>query len=135
MRTGLHEIAWVASRGTPSSALAAEPDEMLVLRVDRTDPSKNIVRGFKAFARMLELHPELRRHVTFRRPAATEPARRSPIRRYLLEIHEVVDSINRRFGSASWRPIDLRLGDDLPLAVAAYTRCSTFSWSTRCVTA
>src|SRR5690606_35616566 len=32
---------------------------LLIVRVDRTDPSKNIVRGFKAYALLLEEHPEL----------------------------------------------------------------------------
>src|SRR5262249_47312537 len=41
------------------AALAAQRPEQLVLRVDRTDPSKNIVRGFHAFALLLERHPEL----------------------------------------------------------------------------
>ena len=39
--------------------LAGERPEQLVLRVDRTDPSKNIVRGFRAFGLLLERHPEL----------------------------------------------------------------------------
>src|SRR5207247_6905723 len=33
--------------------------EQLILRVDRTDPSKNIVRGFRAFELYLEAHPEV----------------------------------------------------------------------------
>ena len=32
--------------------------ERMILRVDRTDPSKNIVRGFEAFGLYLEAHPE-----------------------------------------------------------------------------
>ena len=39
--------------------------EQLVLRVDRVDPSKNIVRGFEAFALLLERHPELHGTVGF----------------------------------------------------------------------
>ena len=37
----------------------------LILRVDRTDLSKNIVRGFLAYERMLEAHPELTGDVMF----------------------------------------------------------------------
>jgi trehalose 6-phosphate synthase len=33
-------------------------DQQLIVRVDRTEPSKNIVRGFQAFGEMLDLHPE-----------------------------------------------------------------------------
>jgi trehalose 6-phosphate synthase len=51
-------------RGDPGvlereAALVTRRPEQLVLRVDRTDPSKNIVRGFHAFALLLERHPEL----------------------------------------------------------------------------
>ncbi len=51
------------------AALVARRPERLVVRVDRTDPSKNIVRGFRAYALLLERHPEL--HATGRhgRPA------------------------------------------------------------------
>ncbi len=41
------------------SELVERRPEQLVLRVDRIDPSKNIVRGFEAFALLLERHPEL----------------------------------------------------------------------------
>ena len=33
--------------------------ETMILRVDRTDPSKNIVRGLEAFGLLLERRPEL----------------------------------------------------------------------------
>src|SRR5947209_12596399 len=51
-------------RGDPAvlereAALVARRPEQLVVRVDRTDPSKNIVRGFDAFGVLLERHPEL----------------------------------------------------------------------------
>ena len=38
--------------------------EFLIVRVDRTDPSKNIVRGFRAFSLFLDQHPELQGRVT-----------------------------------------------------------------------
>ena len=37
-------------------ARGARP-EFLILRVDRTDPSKNVVRGFRAFEHYLDAHP------------------------------------------------------------------------------
>ncbi|MGH2921081.1 MAG: alpha,alpha-trehalose-phosphate synthase (UDP-forming), partial [Gaiellaceae bacterium] len=43
--------------------LEAHRPEVLVLRVDRTDPSKNVVRGFRAFEFFLDKHPELHRRV------------------------------------------------------------------------
>jgi trehalose 6-phosphate synthase len=44
-------------REAAATLLEVQP-ERLILRVDRTDPSKNIVRGFTAFGRFLEQHPE-----------------------------------------------------------------------------
>jgi trehalose 6-phosphate synthase len=102
------------------AGLASMRAEKMVLRVDRTDPSKNIVRGFKAFARMLERHPELCGRVAFL--ALLQPSRQDvpQYAAYLREIHETVDAINARFATPTWTPIDLRLADDLPSAIAAY---------------
>lgn len=101
--------------------LSAGRADKLVLRVDRTDPSKNVVRGFEAFARMLELHPELRGRVTFL--ALLQPSRQDvpQYAEYVERIHEIVREVNGRFGTPEWTPIDLHLRDDFPSAVAGYT--------------
>jgi trehalose 6-phosphate synthase len=98
-------------------------DRQLVLRVDRTDPSKNIVRGFEAFATMLEDHPELAGKVTFL--AVLQPSRQDvpEYADYLAEIGATVAKVNAAHGGEGWAPIDLRLADDLALAVAAYSVC------------
>jgi trehalose 6-phosphate synthase len=95
----------------------------LVLRVDRTDPSKNIVRGFRAFATLLEDHPELVGRVTFL--AILQPSRQDvpEYAHYLAEIGAVAAKINASYGREGHEPIDLRLQEDLPLAVAAYSVC------------
>lgn len=110
-----------------SPAVRAKVSDMdhrrkIILRVDRTDPSKNIVRGFRAYARMLEQHPHLCGNVTF--VALLQPSRQDvpQYATYLREVHHAVDAVNERFGTPDWRPVDLRMVDDLPLAVAAYTR-------------
>ena len=94
-------------------------DRQLVLRVDRTDPSKNIVRGFEAFATMLEDHPELAGKVSFL--ALLQPSRQDvpEYADYLAEIGATVAKVNAAHGAEGWAPIDLRLAEDLPLAVAA----------------
>jgi len=96
--------------------------EHLVVRVDRTDPSKNIVRGFHAFDRMLECHPELYGRVTFL--ALLQPSRLNvpEYARYLAEIERSAAAVNQRHGYEGWAPVDLRLGDDMALALAAYQR-------------
>ena len=98
-------------------------DRQLVLRVDRTDPSKNIVRGFEAFATMLEDHPELAGRVSFL--ALLQPSRQDvpEYADYLAEIGATVAKVNAAHGADGWAPIDLRLVEDLALAVAAYSVC------------
>jgi trehalose 6-phosphate synthase len=96
-------------------------DRQLVLRVDRTDPSKNIVRGFEAFATMLEDHPELAGRVSFL--ALLQPSRQDvpEYADYLAGIGATVAKVNAAHGADGWAPIDLRLAEDLALAVAAYS--------------
>ncbi|MFP5317698.1 MAG: trehalose-6-phosphate synthase [Acidimicrobiia bacterium] len=100
--------------------LRARRRDHLVLRVDRADLSKNIVRGFKAYDVLLDQHPELMERVTFL--ALIQPSRQDveEYGRYLDAIRRVVADVNLKHGTADWQPIDLRLQDDLDFAVAAY---------------
>ncbi len=95
----------------------------LILRVDRTDPSKNIVRGFQAFELMLEDHPELAGKVRFL--ALLQPSRLDvpEYAAYVASIGAAVASVNARHDDLDFEPVDLRLIQDLPLAVAAYSIC------------
>jgi trehalose 6-phosphate synthase len=92
----------------------------LIVRVDRTDPSKNIVRGFHAFELLLERHSEWHGRVSML--ARLDPSReRIPeYVAYREEIERAVKALNERFGDAGWQPVDLRIEDDFALSVAAY---------------
>jgi trehalose 6-phosphate synthase len=92
----------------------------LILRVDRADLSKNVLRGFSAFDVFLEQHPEFREHVTF--IAQLMPSRTDvpEYAEYLERIEAVVAVVNHRHGSPDWMPIQLKLRDDVEEAVAAY---------------
>ncbi|MEO6858681.1 MAG: trehalose-6-phosphate synthase [Solirubrobacteraceae bacterium] len=92
----------------------------LILRVDRADLSKNVLRGFNAFDIFLEQHPEFREKVTF--IAQLMPSRTDvpEYAEYLERIEAVVAVVNHRHGSPDWMPIQLKLRDDLEEAVAAY---------------
>ena len=98
------------------------PGERLIVRVDRTDPSKNIVRGFQAFELYLERHPEACGRVTML--ALLDPSRQNipQYAAYLEEVQSAVRSVNRRFGSDAWQPIVLEVRDDFPRSIAAYKR-------------
>ncbi|CAA9344738.1 MAG: Alpha,alpha-trehalose-phosphate synthase [UDP-forming] [uncultured Frankineae bacterium] len=95
----------------------------LVLRVDRTDPSKNIVRGFTAYDLLLTEHPELHGRVLFL--ALLQPSRQDvpEYAQYLADIGAAAASVNARHGTGDWQPVDLRLASDMDLATAAYRRC------------
>ena len=101
-------------------ALAARRPEMLVLRVDRTDPSKNIVRGFRAFALLLERHPELHGRVGM--VALLAPSRQEipQYAEYAAEVQAAAREVNERFGRDGWQPVELDVADDFPRSVAGY---------------
>ena len=92
----------------------------LILRVDRADLSKNVLRGFSAFDLFLEQHPDFRERVTF--IAQLMPSRTDvpEYAEYLERIEAVVAVVNHRHGSPDWMPIQLKLRDDLEEAVATY---------------
>ncbi len=94
--------------------------EYLVVRVDRLDLSKNILRGFLAFDRFLELHPEFKGRITFL--AHLQPSRED-VEEYVAyreRVMHLVAEINTRHGNTDWMPIDVRLEDNFPAALAAY---------------
>ena len=78
-----------------------------LVRVDRVDPSKNIVTGFEAFDLLLQRHPELIGQVKFL--AFLVPSRRGipEYRRYPGEVLAAIRDINSRYQRGDWRPIEL----------------------------
>ena len=100
--------------------LAARRRDHLLLRVDRTDPSKNIVRGFLAYDLLLQDHPELAERITF--VALLQPSRQDvpEYAAYVERIRAIVDEINGKHGSGTWQPVELHLEDNFELAIAAY---------------
>jgi trehalose 6-phosphate synthase len=100
--------------------LASLPRERLIVRADRTDPSKNIVRGFQAFGLFLETHPEVHGRVVML--ALLDPSRQDipQYAVYLDEINASARAVNDRFRSDGWEPVVLDVHDNFPRSVAAY---------------
>jgi trehalose 6-phosphate synthase len=96
--------------------------ERLILRVDRTDPSKNIVRGFQAFGQYLADHPKAHGRVAML--ALLDPSRQDvpQYASYLDEIHASARVVNERYGRDGWAPVVLEIQDDFLRSVAAYTQ-------------
>jgi trehalose 6-phosphate synthase len=121
-------IDWRATQAVATRERVAEFErkllerrrEHLILRVDRADLSKNVLRGFTAFDTFLEQHPEFTEKVTF--VAQLMPSRTDvpEYAEYLERIEALVAVVNHRHGTPDWMPIQLKLRDDLEEAVAAY---------------
>ncbi len=94
--------------------------EFSILRVDRADLSKNVLRGFTAFDIFLDQHPEFAERITF--TAQLMPSRTDvpEYAEYLDRIEALVAVVNHRHGTPDWMPINLKLRDDLDEAVASY---------------
>ncbi len=103
-----------------AAALAAGRPEQLVLRVDRIDPSKNIVRGFRAFGLLLERHPEL--HGKVGMTALLAPSRQDipEYAEYAAEVERAAREVNESFERDGWRPVELDIADDFLRSVAGY---------------
>ncbi len=100
--------------------LAAARPEILVLRVDRADPSKNAVRGFEAFGRLLERVPALQGRIGLL--ALLDPSREEipEYVDYRLAIEAAAAAVNARFGGPGWEPVSLVVRDDFLASIAAY---------------
>ncbi|HKH18463.1 MAG TPA: trehalose-6-phosphate synthase [Solirubrobacteraceae bacterium] len=121
-------IDWRATRSVAGRERVAEFEQELrarrrdfsILRVDRADLSKNVLRGFTGFDIFLEQHPEFSERITFTAqlmPSRTDVAEYAE---YLERIEALVAVVNHRHGTPDWMPIDLKLRDDLDEAVASY---------------
>jgi trehalose 6-phosphate synthase len=110
-----------------SAAVLAEEEriretrpERLIVRVDRTDPSKNIVRGFRAFELYLENHPEAQGRVGML--VLLDPSRQDipEYSEYMGAIQRAARALNERFRVGESLPVDVRVEDNFPQAIAAY---------------
>jgi trehalose 6-phosphate synthase len=93
--------------------------EKTIMRVDRIEPTKNIVRGFQAYAQMLDEHPELQGKVKFL--AFLVPSRQSmpEYKRYNADVMRIIEEINQHYGTDEWIPVQAFSGNDRTQALAA----------------
>jgi trehalose 6-phosphate synthase len=97
-------------------------DRRVILRVDRIELSKNILRGFQAYDLLLEARPEWRGRVAF---AAFVYPSREGLPEYLAyrqEVEGLVERLNAKWGVEGWTPVVYDPGDDFPRSVAALQR-------------
>jgi trehalose 6-phosphate synthase len=94
-------------------------DRQLILRVDRIEPSKNIVRGFRAFEEMLDLYSEHRGRVKFLALLVPSRMEVDGYRDYLDDLMATAGRVNAKYGNSEWEPVRVLVGESYPRAVAA----------------
>jgi trehalose 6-phosphate synthase len=109
-----------ATRGSRRRAdqLLAGSREQVLVRVDRLEPSKNILRGFLAFEALLQRQPRLRGRISFLAFLVPSRTNLREYGTYGRNVQDAVDRINARFGRAGWRPIQLFYENDYAQALA-----------------
>ncbi|MFJ9611311.1 trehalose-6-phosphate synthase [Kitasatospora sp. NPDC101176] len=91
-----------------------------IVRVDRTELSKNIVRGLQAYRHLLRTRPEWHDrvvHIAFAYPSRTDLAE---YRAYTAEVRRLAGEIDAEFATDTWKPLILHVDDDFPRSLAAY---------------
>jgi trehalose 6-phosphate synthase len=91
----------------------------LIVRIDRIEPSKNIVRGFQAFDELLELHPEHQGKVQFLALLVPSRMEVEKYQAYVEELMGAAGKINVKYSQSGWEPVRILVGEDYPRAVAA----------------
>jgi trehalose 6-phosphate synthase len=91
----------------------------LIVRVDRTELSKNIVRGLAAYRELLATRPQWRGrvvHLAFAYPSRSDLAE---YQAYTERVRQLAAEITGEFGTADWNPLILEVKDDYPRSLAA----------------
>ncbi|MFD6179844.1 trehalose-6-phosphate synthase [Streptomyces goshikiensis] len=117
----LRELAHRPEVDDKLAALRAEVgDRKAIVRVDRTELSKNIVRGLLAYRELLTVHPEWRGRVVHL--ASAYPSRQdlAVYRAYTEAVAELAERINAEFGTEDWQPVLVSVKDDFARSLAAY---------------
>jgi len=91
----------------------------LIVRVDRTELSKNIVRGLAAYRELLATRPQWRGRVMHLAFAYPSRAAVPEYRAYTERVRRLAQEITEEFGTADWNPLILEVKDDYPRSLAA----------------
>jgi trehalose 6-phosphate synthase len=95
--------------------------EQTIVRVDRSEPSKNIIRGLRAYELLLDRYPAYRAHVNFLQFLVPSRSELGVYQTYTDEIFELVESINDHYGDVDWQPIRVFYEENYAQAIAGMT--------------
>jgi trehalose 6-phosphate synthase len=130
------EVAAARERLAPWSGKRSlsRPEErrQTIIRVDRLDPSKNQIIGFRAFGRLLELRPDLRCHLRFLAFLIPSRTDLKVYRNYRDAVYAAIDEVNQRFSEAcGGEPIQVYYTNDREQALAAMELCDVLLVNSR----
>lgn len=94
-------------------------DRKLILRVDRIEPSKNILRGLEAYRTLLETHPEHRGKIQLMALLVPSRMEVGEYQDYLRDIMSEAGMINAKYNTSYWEPVRIVVGDNYERAIAA----------------
>jgi trehalose 6-phosphate synthase len=98
---------------------AATRGRKLIVRIDRTELSKNIVRGLEAYRELLRSRPEWRGEVVHM--AYSYPSRSDlpEYQHYVAAVEQLAEEISDEFATPDWNPLIVAVDDDYPRSLAA----------------
>lgn len=94
----------------------------MILRVDRVEPSKNVLRGLMAYRDFLTTYPEYLRQVYLLALLVPSRGEISEYKDYLRDIMVLSGEINATLGDSNWEPVRILLGNNYPRAIAALSQ-------------
>lgn len=93
--------------------------DFLIVRIDRMEPSKNVLRGFQSYDLFLDRFPEFKRRINFLAMMYSSRGELYEYQNYEQQVQKLVDEINAKHGSPGWYPIIYWLEDNFARSVAA----------------
>lgn len=94
-------------------------DRLLIYRTERTDPSKNIIRGFKAYDLFLEKYPQFQGKVVFLKTGMSSRESVKEYRDYRENVDKIIDYINKKYSKENWKPIETIFNAEYAVVTAA----------------
>jgi trehalose 6-phosphate synthase len=129
---GATEVSAARERLSEWSGTRREEGKQTIIRVDRLDPSKNQIIGFRAFGRLLELRPELRSSVRFLAFLVPSRTDLSVYRSYRDAVYATIQEVNKRFAAdCGGDPIQVYYTNDRQQALAAMELCDVLLVNSR----
>ena len=114
----VRQIATSPRAAEYESRLTSLLGKQTIVRVDRAEPSKNIVRGFSAYEILLDRYPELQGQVRFLAFLVPSRTHIRQYQRYIEEIDASVRRVNEKFGTPDWQPIQVFYENNYIQAIA-----------------